>query len=140
MGYTHYWKTNGAMTATEWEAITAAARKIVTKSTVALAFEYDEPEKKIVISKTAIRFNGIGDDGHETFCIGPDGTDFEFCKTARKPYDEVVVAILVACAVHASVFSWSSDGDDADHADGLKLYSAATGASTPDLFTDEEQS
>jgi hypothetical protein len=140
MGYTHYWNTKGAMSESEWEAITAAARKIIAKSTVALAFEYDEPEKKIVISKTAIRFNGIGDDGHETFCIGPDGTDFEFCKTARKPYDEVVVAILQACAVYASRFSWSSDGTREEHADGITLYNAATGANWDYSNVTEEQS
>ncbi len=131
MGYTHYWSNKGAMSDSEWEAITDAARQIIGRARsayfITLAFESDEPTRKPVVSKTAIRFNGIGDDGHETFCIGPDGTEFEFCKTAQKDYDPVVVAILIAAAHYAEGFSWRSDGWLADHADGLQLFTETCG-------------
>ena len=125
MGYTHYWSNKGAMSDAEWEAITTAARAIIAKSDVLVVFESDEPTRKPVVSKTAIRFNGIGEDGHETFCIGPDGTEFEFCKTAHKDYDEVAVAILIAASHYCSKFHWSSDGWLSEHADGLQLFNEA---------------
>ena len=49
-------------------------------------------------------------------------TGFNFCKTAAKPYDLVVTAILVL-AEHFSEghFKVSSDGDPEDWAEGLAL-------------------
>ena len=38
-------------------------------------------------------FNGKGDNAHEPF-IFPGESGFNFCKTAYKPYDTVVVACL----------------------------------------------
>ena len=42
--------------------------------------------------------------------------DFAFCKTARNPYDAVVVAILMVAEALLPGFEWSSDGDDEDDA------------------------
>jgi len=67
-----------------------------------------------------IRFNGKDDEGHETFMLTPDPSDFNFCKTAQKPYDLVVVAILCLLA-HRTDTGVSSDGDRSDWAEGLKL-------------------
>lgn len=57
-----------------------------------------------------IQFNGTGDEAHETFTIEQSymGTFkqwkgnklFEFCKTARKEYDTVVVACLIILKHH----------------------------------------
>ncbi len=109
MGYTHYW---------EGEAPIAKALPIIEKI-VAQGARQGIPlagwdgEGEPVITAEEIRFNGVGDDAHETFAIVAGETGFAFCKTARKPYDAIVVAILIALSEveGPSTFSWSSDGD-----------------------------
>jgi hypothetical protein len=48
------------------------------------------------------QFNGCGENAHETFYLSASethrasgGRPFAFCKTARKPYDEVVMKVLI---------------------------------------------
>lgn len=41
-----------------------------------------------------IWFNGVAEDGHEPFCMGPD-VQKTWCKTNRKPYDIAVVCVLL---------------------------------------------
>lgn len=131
MGYTHYWKNTQPMTDVEWALIAQKAREIIGHAQdrlgIALSEEYDVNRIPVVTSEE-IRFNGYADEGHETFQICRDATDFQFCKTAAKPYDQVVVAILQLATVYADGFEWSSDGDLEAHADGVKLYNNATGA------------
>jgi hypothetical protein len=57
-------------------------------------------------------FNGVGDLAHETFVIEKKGSD-DFCKTARKPYDLLVVACLIA-AWQILNYRFGSDGFDPD--------------------------
>jgi hypothetical protein len=47
----------------------------------------------IINFETGINLNG--ERSHETFLLKPEATGFAFCKTARKPYDKVVTAILL---------------------------------------------
>ena len=72
--------------------------------------------------KDRISFNGVGEDAHETFVLTPKETGFTFCKTARKPYDTLVVAILcLADLTFPGLLSISSDGDSGDWEEGLLL-------------------
>lgn len=74
-----------------------------------------------------IAFNGIEDESHESFVLPASGLgDFEFCKTAQKPYDEVVVAALARLAEVEGI-KVSSDGNAADWEDGVKLASKVLG-------------
>jgi hypothetical protein len=84
-------------------------------SDVPVAAEFDTPDAAPELTDAYIRFNGIGEDGHETFCLvagmaRQEGCPlprerrartlpihpgrFDFCKTARKPYDVLVTAVL----------------------------------------------
>lgn len=132
MGYTHHWKQDRDIDIGEWEAIQTITRKILTTAQdswgIALSEEYDI-NRIPVINEDEIRFNGYGEEGHETFMITRTAEEYAFCKTAQKPYDAVVVAVLQALGVYATGFSWTSDGNRReDHADGIKLYNEATGA------------
>ncbi len=119
MGYTHYWAQQRAYTQAEWSQITATIKAIIAASDVPVAREYDRPDDPVEFTDS-ILFNGVGDDGHETFVftreVAPEPEyrkgegDFQFCKTARKPYDEIVVACLIA-ASELGVITWSSDGE-----------------------------
>ena len=57
-----------------------------------------------------IWFNGKEYDGHETFNLKNTKQGFQFCKTARKPYDTPVCIILALTAVSCPGFDLSSDG------------------------------
>lgn len=55
--------------------------------------------------------------------IDNDNIQWDFCKTARKPYDEVVVAALIYGERVGVIESWNSDGKDKlkDFDDAKKL-------------------
>lgn len=57
-----------------------------------------------------IRFNGMGENGHETFLFKLDSEKFNFCKTARKPYDLPVCKILLVLKHYMPNLELSSDG------------------------------
>ena len=104
---------------------------------------FSDKNSKPTIDNEEISFNGIGDDGHETFCITRKKRDlydyekqdsiqdaymhdksgggvFNFCKTAHKPYDKYVVAVLCAIyRVQRDIMNISSDGNTADWTEGL---------------------
>jgi hypothetical protein len=120
MGYTHYWNSKG-FTDEQWEEACARAKSILQFTDIPVQWECDV-EAPPEVSHEMIRFNGVGDDGHETFIVTPTQSG-EFCKTARKPYDEVVVAMLTMLEDVNPNFSFrKSDGDEEDHRAGINLY------------------
>jgi hypothetical protein len=151
MGYTHYWYQKRDATPAEWIAILDAARAIISESgDVKLAREYDDPDEAPPLSVDEIRFNGVGENGHETFLLErfkqapripvPDGSTFAFCKTAHKPYDVVVCAILLMANYHApDVWRISSDGDADAWMPGKRRAYAATGVPAAIPLTDETE-
>jgi hypothetical protein len=78
--------------------------------------------KPVVANEKMIRFNGIRDDGHETFVFfnkkvqcaearkWGSNTGFAFCKTARKPYDIVVCEVLLVLKRFMPNLDVGSDG------------------------------
>jgi hypothetical protein len=124
MGYTHSWDHSGFNTK-QWSAASKRAARIIQASDVPVQFESDDPAPP-EISTTEIRFNGVDCDGYETFAV-ERGRSSGFCKTAREPYDEIVVAILGMLADVNPEFGWTSDGDNEDHAAGAALYIKSLG-------------
>lgn len=143
MGYTHYFTKKAAIPAKEWHAIATRAKRIIEVTTVPLAFEYDEPEEKPVADASQIRFNGVGNDGHETFLLTPDGPEqskgkydegggFAFCKTARKPYDLAVCAVLLVVNKFAGkIVEVASDGTRDEWADAKAFAERVLGEELP---------
>lgn len=94
MGYTRYWKrTNKKID----EQLIDAVREIIadcdTKGIkICNGSGLDNP----VVTLDEIAINGNDEVGlaHETFYLGNEESDFEFCKTAYKPYDYAVRKIL----------------------------------------------
>jgi hypothetical protein len=82
-------------------------------------------------TKTLICFNGDAECGndHETLYISLDSEGFDFCKTARKPYD-VAVCITLICFKHyfGDVFEYHSDGNIGNGEEGWKLAKEITSA------------
>lgn len=135
MGYTHYWR-HPAADAESFAKFGNDVRAILKKSKVKVQFEEDdarEPE----INDDLVRFNGEGRNAHETFVVTREAEEFGFCKTARKPYDEVVTACLLCAVDHLPGFNASSDGIWAEWANGAALYEKATGRKAKMPFKDD---
>lgn len=131
MGYTHYWRQLRDFTDTEWQELTRLTKLITVGARATALLDPDE----FNIDNEEIRFNGVRDDAHETFLITKkkrpkadyeeqEAYDrqgaFEFCKTAHKPYDRYVVAVLCAVyRVQRDIMNISSDGNTADWTEGL---------------------
>lgn len=77
-----------------------------------------------VFTETEISFNGDESLGlaHETFSVDAHPIYIEYCKTARKPYDLMVCAVLISMKKHLVNFSYSSDGDAQDWEPAIKFY------------------
>jgi hypothetical protein len=140
VGYTHYWYRD-KKTLEGFDRFAEDCRKIIESvgEDIPLAYEYDRAKKAPAINTKVVRFNGIGEEGHETFYVpktwtanyegqskGEDGW-FAFCKTARKPYDKIVVACLIAMRHNCPGVKISSDGEDADWNAGRQLCQTVLG-------------
>ena len=143
MGYTHYWEIKPTVNKKQYKLALAKIRELIElyKHKIPVGntaggyySEYTEEilagghgEKPIKKSeyRTWISFNGLGDMSHETFSLPSTAlkdTGFSFCKTARKPYDVIVVASLAILKHYlADEFKFTSDGSIEDLIDGFKL-------------------
>ena len=118
MGYTHYFTVdpvNQTVPSDAFGRLALDVKRICEEAAaqgIDIRSEFDE-STPAEITEASIRLNGAGDDGHETFYVAHDQSGFDFCKTARKPYDAVVCAALARMKIHygASV-QVSSDGQD----------------------------
>src|SRR6266852_6136568 len=90
-----------------------------------------DPGTSPEVTDQKIWFNGAGDDSCETFCLNRvrppkqahhERRGWDFCKTARRPYDLAVTAALcyLATVTDPISHSVSSDGHGRDYLDGLE--------------------
>lgn len=136
MGYTHYFQQLKDCSPAAWaklcNALPALALKVSNEAPIAR--EYDSAGEPPAITEDDILFNGVGNNGHETMHLSrkrtvedyqrgrPDSEAFHFCKTAEKPYDVIVVALLCLAHTYApGVWRISSDGNANEWANGLAL-------------------
>lgn len=143
MGYTHYFYRKPELDPEKYKKLVEDIKKIIAAGGVTIKNGMGEGEP--VLTDEEVLFNGDADQGHdhETLALerfvssrdGRDGMAFEFCKTARKPYDKVVTASLIAAKFHfGEDIRLSSDGTTSEWADGKKLFEKATGQKAPARF------
>ena len=122
MGYTHYWKIKSELDFNK-EGFCSAVQALIEDGFQKGIIQYESGTNEYPeFDETSLRFNGVGGDGHETFLVNTRVTSFDFCKTARKPYDAYVVAALMLLEKYfPESFEWSSDGDSEDHVAGEAL-------------------
>lgn len=110
MGYTRYWKrTSEPLT----EDFLEAVREILEdcdKRGIIVRDGWGENVPKVTLEEVAINGNAETELDHETFCLDNEPSDFEFCKTARKPYDYAVRKILKVAKEMGLVTNVRSDG------------------------------
>lgn len=109
MGYTHYWRHKG-FTTEQWLKLVEFARLEIQNTKVPIVNGSGQSGTMPKLDAFHIQFNGEEDDSHETFHLTKAAQDFEFCKTAQKPYDEVVVSIMREALRLNPNFKPSSDG------------------------------
>jgi len=134
MGYTHYY-TPKAATDSKWEKFVTTCKTLHKNlpKTTNTAGGYHENDKLVIcggigtglpqIDINGVIFNGNKDKGldHETLWIKKDELDWSFTKTARKPYDLLVCAVLIA-ANEILGYDISSDGDFEDWKPAINYY------------------
>jgi len=115
MGYTHYWDQKAEPSYMQWFEIMEHFKHLLLHTSMCIQAESDDPSP-FLITNDHIRFNGVGDEGHETFDLSRINVgEFEFCKTANKPYDKFVVFVLIL--VHnlaPGCYIITSDGNGID--------------------------
>ena len=135
MGYTHYYSRPAALGMDRFTAFSKDADRrlsAVAEQGIALAGPMGRPDTVPEANPNHVAFNGAGDEGHEGFlleCIYKpyttqqpddrydDGIErhFDCCKTARKPYDLAVTAVLIAAKRHFGTdILVSSDGEGSE--------------------------
>jgi hypothetical protein len=117
MGYSHYWTFKNAIEQSNWDKFLEGARQIIGTATEAgIQLEDNSTDTEIII-------NGVGAGAHETFSITSEDVGYDFCKTAQKPYDTVVTAILIhAKKVFGDDILITSDGAWFEWEGGQLLY------------------
>ena len=129
MGYTHYWTIfQEEIPQDIWRSFASDFIKILPQFMDKLDHETDQ---KFDINGNHIIFNGIGEQGHETFSMNIKNPMekshtgrieyFDFCKTARKEYDIAVCCALIIAKKHfADIIRVASDGSEEDGWDKAK--------------------
>ena len=124
MGYTHYWTIKEELTREQF--ITwAEGVKVIVETAIEAGIPLgnglgeDAPE----IADNVVAFNGVGNQGVETFGITIDDEGFDFCKTGRAPYDAAVTASLIhAKKIFGDAIEITSDGSWNNWEGGRLLY------------------
>jgi hypothetical protein len=112
MGYTHYYRNKRAYTDAEWAALTKDVKALFANCGVPIGNASGREGSSPRIDSQCIMFNGIEEDAQETASVTKGATDFEFCKTAHKPYDPVVVAFFKLIRKYAPQTELSSAAGD----------------------------
>ena len=122
MGYTHYW-TPKVATDKEWNELVKVTKTLHKNLPNNIKICGGMGDGKPEFSKTMIDINGDDTQGldHETFRLKPNRDDWNFCKTACKPYDLLVCAILLA-AEEILGYEVSSDGQLDDWKPAINFY------------------
>lgn len=119
MGYTHYFTTRATLKNEVWSELLTDVAKIISASGITIG-GWDGLGAP-TLSSEKIVFNGSP--AYETFHLPHKGNGFEFCKTARLPYDKVVTAVLIrARDYYGDEIQLSSDGDWVEWSEGVQLY------------------
>lgn len=146
MGYTHYWYRDESLMFPQdaldfYAEFTRYAVQIIQtaeKQGVQLADPSGQHLGAWRVDGESVRLNGYAENSHESFVwekVCPEPQDwvkesgyFDFCKTAQKPYDVVVTALLLgAREAYGDAVRISSDGSPSEWEDGVRLFREATG-------------
>ncbi|KAK6515544.1 hypothetical protein TWF506_007875 [Arthrobotrys conoides] len=138
MGYTHYW--NGIISSKTSSLLLKDITHLLTTTPIKIRGPLGTGQPIITPEQISLNGEAEGEGSHESLRLSIDkDIPFNFCKTARKPYDTVVCAILLRCLYYnpPPAFEVSSDGSWEEWTGGRELYSKAFGveATMPETMT-----
>ena len=109
MGYTRYW--NRTAKQMDEDFIEFCNEVFKTCNKLGITIRNWDGENKPTVNTKIVAFNGDADKNldHES-CVIDDRIGFNFCKTARKPYDYAVRTILREAFVRGYITDLSDDG------------------------------
>lgn len=140
MGYTHYWSLVNWKNKPKdkWEQFVAMAAKAMLDSGIPLADFTGAEGTTPTVSVEEVELNGVGPNSHESFhIIFANDNASDFCKTARKPYDKVVTAVLLLAKHYMpDNITLGSDGDVLDWEEGRLLAEQCCGEKVEVVFND----
>ena len=109
MGYTRYWERTDVPMDEDFVDFCIAVFETCKKLGIKIGDGWGENEP--IVTTNLIAFNGDAskDLDHES-CVLDNKVGFNFCKTARKPYDYAVRTILREAFVRGFIIELSDDG------------------------------
>lgn len=108
MGYTVYWTYKRKPSSGERKKIVSYIKSLLRKYPKVIRLQFSKGA-----SAEEIGFNGIGENAHETFVFSKGDEDFNFTKTAEKPYDhQVKLALIFMKKVLGDSIEISDDGEE----------------------------
>lgn len=110
MAYRHYWTITKRFTQEQWDAFTSEACEVILNSKIPLSGFDGRKTTRPVVDSNKIYLNGVESDSYEPLLINKKDEDFDFCDTNKKPYDEIVVKLLLLAREHNPNIILSSDG------------------------------
>lgn len=130
MGYTHYFKQNKPVSDEQWNAFKKDAEVIIKEVGKRNIVLMSNDDNGIIIDNNRVNLNGDETEGldHETFYLEKDYREFNFCKTAAKPYDLAVCSLLLLANEHMpGHHDIASDGQLDDWRDAMELNAKVLG-------------
>lgn len=115
MGYTHYYQQGSIPTPALFQSFTTHVLELVQASGIAI---------QVTIEPDFLSINGADGEDYEDFVIRRNDLTWDFCKTARRPYDTVVTAVLILARYTFPDFHLSSDGSWLGWLFGRKLFTS----------------
>ena len=136
MGYTHYCYKAKELDQTKWDNFITDFEKVLPFFEQYLDKDTSD-NQYLQYTSEKLWFNGIGENGHETFALmrvedkdssigygreNSNAKHFMFCKTAQKNYDIAVTCALIIAKHHfGDDVAVSSDGGNAEWAEAKEL-------------------
>lgn len=129
MSYAHYWSDSSLDDELSAKAVEAILKITDEAHRQGLIQREHYDTRAPVVTATEVQFNGVGEKGQETFLFRAGAFDpFGYCKTARKPYDDVVMRVLLVLASHRRGFEVTSDGSfDHEWIEALEWFNQTVG-------------
>ena len=127
MGYTNYWVVKEGNSEFDQDTLNSVNKIIAEAKNQGIAIDAEDEGSEPIVSDVRIWFNGVGDECCETFVIDLNRTGWNFCKTQGKPYNSVVVALMILLEERGYLTDINSDGKkkDDEWAAGVELYEKA---------------
>jgi hypothetical protein len=112
MGFTRYWEFE-SLDSDKFKDFSSICQTLIDSMKISL--------EDVTVNETQVRFNGVDEDGHETFNFSLNKNGLNFCKTQLKIYDDVVCACLyTAKLIFSDNIKINQDCDPSDDENIIK--------------------